>query len=128
MSEPERKAGEGRLSILVVEDEALVLMSLAGMLEELGHEPLEASNAAAAMSLLRGDRAIHVMITDINLPDMQGPDLVEQARGLRPRLPVIFSSGYRVEVSENLANGGPTAVLGKPYWVGELEKALRQVR
>ena len=124
MSDPSTPTAERRLSILVVEDEALVLMSLVDMLGELGHDVLEAGNAAAAISVLKADATVHLMLTDVNLPDMKGQVLAEQARALRPSLPVVFCTGYRMEVPEELARGGPTAVLSKPYWLGELEKAL----
>lgn len=116
-----------RLCVLVVEDEALVLMSVVDMLDELGHQVLEATSATAALTHLEAGRPVQVMLTDVNLPDMKGQELVAKARSLRPGLPVVFATGYRMAVPEDLAETGPTAVLGKPYWTAELEKALRQV-
>jgi CheY-like chemotaxis protein len=124
VSDPSTPAVERRLSILVVEDEALVLMSLVDMLGELGHDVLEAGNAAAALSFLRADGPVQLMLTDVNLPDMKGQALANEARTLRPSLPIVFCTGYRMDVPEELARSGPTGVLTKPYWLGELEKAL----
>ena len=125
MSDLPTQTAERRLSILVVEDEALVLMSLVDMLVELGHNVLEASNAAKAMAVLQAGDTVHLMLTDVNLPDMKGQALAEQARMLRPALPIVFCTGYRMDVPEDLARGGPTGVLNKPYWLGDLETALR---
>lgn len=128
LGEPDAATSGGRLSVLVVEDEVLVLMSVVDMLDELGHEALEASNATAAMAVLQSDRPIHVLLTDINLPDMKGQELAQHARVLRPYLPIVFTTGYQMDVPHDLAETGPTAVLGKPYWMSELDKALRRVR
>jgi CheY-like chemotaxis protein len=125
--EPSAAKNRERLRVLVVEDEALILMAAVDMLSELGHEPISASNAQAAMATLAGDAAVDVMLTDINLPDMNGRDLAAEARRQRPQLPVVFATGHRMGVPEELAGSGPTAVLGKPYWTNELAKALRQV-
>ncbi|HWT31964.1 MAG TPA: response regulator, partial [Propylenella sp.] len=113
--------------VLIVEDEALILMAAVDMLEEIGHEALTASNAEAAMAVLGSRDPVDVMLTDINLPDMNGEELARQARRLRPGLPIVFATGHRMGVPDELAGTGPTAVLGKPYWTRELEKALQQV-
>jgi CheY-like chemotaxis protein len=130
-----REAGNSRivsesresLRILVVEDEALILMAAVDTLAELGHEGVSASTGKAALSVLQGNDAIHAMLVDINLPDMDGKQIAAEARRLRPGLPIIFATGYRIDVPEDLAQTGPTVVLGKPYWMPDLERAIRQV-
>jgi signal transduction histidine kinase/CheY-like chemotaxis protein len=116
-----------RKRILIVEDEALILMAAEDMLTQLGHAVLTANNAKAAMAALAGGDSVDAMLTDVNLPDMDGCKLAEEARRLRPRLPVVFVTGYRMNVPDDIAGTGPTTVLGKPYWTAELDKALRQV-
>jgi CheY-like chemotaxis protein len=115
------------LSVLVVEDEVLISMAAVDTLRELSHTAKAASNAKAALAILQGAEVVDVMIVDINLPDMNGQQLAEEARRLRPGIPIVFATGYRMDVPENLALTGPTAVLGKPYWTKDLEKALGQV-
>ena len=115
------------MKILLVEDEALILMAAVDTLEELGHEVETASNAAAALTALRRDDSIAVMITDVNLPDMDGKKLAAEARQVRPRLPIVFATGYGMTVPPELAASGATAVIGKPYWAKDLEKAIRDV-
>ena len=119
--------GSSGLSVLVVEDEVLISMAAVDTLRELSHTAVAASNAKAALAILQGAEAVDVMIVDINLPDMNGRQLAEEARRLRPGIPIVFATGYRMDVPENLALTGPTAVLGKPYWTKDLEQALGQV-
>ncbi|HEX2264911.1 MAG TPA: response regulator, partial [Solirubrobacterales bacterium] len=92
--------------VLIVEDEALILMAAVDMLEEIGHEVLTASNAEAAMAVLAGGDPVDVMLTDINLPDMNGEELARQARRLRPGLPVVFATGHRMGVPDERAGTG----------------------
>jgi CheY-like chemotaxis protein len=115
------------LRILVVEDEALILMAAVDTLAELGHEGVSASTGKAALKVLESTDAVHAMLVDINLPDMDGKQIAAEARRLRPGLPIIFATGYRIDVPEDLAQTGPTVVLGKPYWTPDLERAIRQV-
>lgn len=117
---------EGR-NILVVEDEALILMSVIDMVEELGYRAIGASNAAAALAEIEGGTDFHAMITDVSLPDMPGQDLARVARQHRDALPVVFSTGHRLEISADLAASGPTTVLGKPYWTDQLAEAIAKV-
>ena len=116
------------LCILVVEDEALIAMAAVDTLGEIGHTAVTASSGKAALDILRRDKPVDVMLLDMNLPDMPGVKVAEEARLLRPQLPIVFATGYRMDVPSGLAETGPTAILGKPYWVDDLRKAIDQVR
>jgi PAS domain S-box-containing protein len=83
-----------RLKILAVDDDVLILMNTAAMLEDLGHEVLEASTGAEALDLLRADHAIDLLITDQSMPNMLGTQLAHFAAEIRPDLPVILATGY----------------------------------
>ncbi len=80
-----------RLRVLLVEDEALVRMTTAEMLAELGHEVLEAATAEEALDQL--DAAVDLVITDIGLPGADGLTLAATARQRTPTLPVIVATG-----------------------------------
>jgi PAS domain S-box-containing protein len=83
-----------RSTILVVDDDFLISMSTADMLEELGHKPIEANSVERALELLRNDPTIDLMITDYAMPGMTGGDLALAAREIRPDLPVLLATGY----------------------------------
>jgi CheY-like chemotaxis protein len=113
--------------ILVVEDEALILMATLDMLRELGHEPLSARCAGAAIDRFERDSPVDLLLTDVNLPDMHGHLLAAELRSRTPGLPVIFATGYRLTIAETVAASGPFAILSKPFLVSELADAIRKV-
>jgi PAS domain S-box-containing protein len=85
--------GQGE-TILVVEDDATVRLIINDVLEELGYVVLMAPDARAAIPLLQSDRDIHLMVSDVVLPHVNGRKLAEIARAARPGLKVLFVSGY----------------------------------
>jgi PAS domain S-box-containing protein len=90
-SEPPRGDGE---TILVVEDDTTVRLIISEVLEELGYDVLVASDARPAIPLLQSDRPIHLMVSDVVLPHINGRKLAEIARAARPDLKVLFVTGY----------------------------------
>jgi CheY-like chemotaxis protein len=86
-------------------------------LQELGYEVLEADGSHQALDTLqRQDRRIDLLLTDVVLPGMDGPELAHRATELRPSLPVLFISGYTDEdiVRRGLIEGGHP-FLQKPF-------------
>jgi len=82
-------------TILVVDDELCVLTIVKCMLECGDYNVLLASSAAAAFRIAENhDVAIDLLLTDVVMPDMQGPDLAERVLALRPKIKVLFMSGY----------------------------------
>jgi CheY-like chemotaxis protein len=86
-----RGAGE---RVLVVEDEDAVRMLVREVLEELDYEPVEIADPAAAPPCLASGERIDLMISDIGMPGINGRELADQARRLRPGLPILFITGY----------------------------------
>ena len=85
---------EAKVSILVVDDDALIAMSTADMLADLGHSVIEAYSAEAALDILNGRREIDLLITDYAMPRMTGVELAKAAHDIRPDLPVLLATGY----------------------------------
>jgi CheY-like chemotaxis protein len=116
---------ERRGKILVVEDVMLIRMATVDMVEQIGFQATEAGDGAEALAILQKDPEIEILLTDLGLPGMNGRQLVEEARRLRPDLKVIIASGYS---TESAAGGRPTDVdikhLTKPFDLGQLRRAL----
>lgn len=107
--------------ILVVDDDALILMSAVMMLEDLGHEVREASSAVQALEILEQEEGFDLVITDHAMPRMTGAELVRILRDRYPALPVILASGY-AELPSDLA--GEIRRLGKPFTQIQLSEAI----
>ena len=81
-------------TILVVEDDSDVRAYLADVLRGLDYHVVTAPNAEAALDLLRSDKPVDLLLTDIIMPGWNGRDLSNQAERLRPGLRVLFMTGY----------------------------------
>jgi CheY-like chemotaxis protein len=80
--------------ILLVDDDDMVREVLMEQLAEYGYEVLPAEQAATALALLDANEPVHVLITDLKMPGMDGIALIRETRQRRPRLPVILLTGY----------------------------------
>ena len=87
---------KGRWTVLVVEDEEVVRMAVLDEFQERGFDALGARDPMTALPILKSDRAIDLLITDIGLPGFDGRRLVDMARDLRPELRVLFLTGYSI--------------------------------
>lgn len=81
-------------TILVVDDDALITLNTVDVLKERGHHALEAFSGAEALSLIDKHPDIGALITDYAMPGMNGVELAEAVRALRPGLPVLLTTGY----------------------------------
>ena len=82
------------LSVLVVDDDSLVLTSTCLLLEDLGHRVISASCGARALELFNSEPQIDLVITDMAMPQMSGAQLANAIRILRPDVPIILATGY----------------------------------
>ncbi|WP_277762075.1 PAS domain-containing sensor histidine kinase [Pseudomonas sp. A34-9] len=83
-----------RLSVLVVDDDSLVLTSTSLLLEDLGHRVIGATSGAQALALFDQGEVVDLMITDMAMPQMTGAQLAHAVRLLKPDLPIILATGY----------------------------------
>jgi DNA-binding response OmpR family regulator len=110
--------------ILLVEDEPLISMMTAEMLEDAGFVAEEAATAAEAISKLTQRFAAAVI--DLGLPDRPGDDLTREVRRQFPDMPVVIATGRdRNEVARIFADDDKVAAIGKPYDGPMLLNALR---
>jgi signal transduction histidine kinase/CheY-like chemotaxis protein len=85
----------GRKTVLIAEDEDAVRELASEFVESAGYEVLPAKDGIEALVLAqRSDQPIHVLITDVVMPRMRGPELAKQLKRLRPGLKVVYMSGY----------------------------------
>jgi CheY-like chemotaxis protein len=115
--------------VLVVEDEAVVRLLVVEVLEELGYVPLEAVDAASGLRVLRSAARIDLLVTDVGLPGgMNGRQLADAARQIRPGLKVLFITGY----AQNAAIGNGIlepgmAMLSKPFALDALGAKIHKM-
>jgi CheY-like chemotaxis protein len=115
---PGRGGGE---SILLVEDTAEVRQVTEEILREAGYAVVAVDCASDALSVIRSDQKIDLLLTDIGLPDMNGRKLVEVARAWRPALSILFMTGYEEDPSAaKQFSELRTALIQKPFNVAQL--------
>lgn len=115
-----------QVRILVVEDEPLIRLFVADILEDAKFNVEEAANAAEALSQLSPNTPFDAVIIDVGLPDKRGDVLADEIRAAWPELPIVIASGHDKNVlAQRFADDGRVRVLGKPYYGDMLLAALR---
>jgi PAS domain S-box-containing protein len=118
----ERPAANCRL--LLVEDHLQVRTIVGTVLRSGGYEVLEAADGAEALPLLQRQQ-IDLLISDVVMPHMSGPELAGHARELNPGLPVILCSGYAADSRNTGGDVADYLCLEKPFSAAELLEAVR---
>ena len=112
------------ITVLAVDDDALVLMNTVAMLEDLGHTVFEAYSGKEALEILQREDSIDLVVTDQAMPKMTGTELAKVIRNKWPDIPVLLATGY--------ADMGPRDEIGlpklsKPYLPRDLAAAILQI-
>ena len=121
-------AGGGRV-VMVIDDEPTIRMLIAEVLEEQGYSAIEASDGPSGMRVLESSVRIDLLITDVGLPNgMNGRQIADAARELRPALKILFITGY----AENAVIGNGhldkgMQVLTKPFEMDGLARKIREL-
>ena len=121
-------AGGGE-TVLIVDDEAAVRMLVSEVLGDLGYDVIEAADGVMALPILRGDRRIDLLVTDLGLPGgMNGRQLADAARLLRTGLKVLFITGYAEHALVDLGQSDSgTQVLAKPFAIAALARRVGEL-
>jgi len=116
-------------TVLLTEDDPAVRTLLLGALCNWGYQVLEAADPLEAIHLAEDfPDSIHLLITDVVMPHVNGPELAQRVQALRPEIRVMFISGYTDGVvinQEGFLNGA--AFLQKPFNLGDLSQKVRSV-
>lgn len=124
---PERDL-TGKGTILLVEDEDPVRMFACRALENKGYHVLQANSGEAGLEIVSNlNTKIDLLITDVVMPNMDGPALVNAARKDRPNLPVIFVSGYAEDVFRKNLEDEEFQFLPKPFTLKELAETVKSI-
>jgi two-component system cell cycle sensor histidine kinase/response regulator CckA len=115
-------------TVLLVEDEPVVLRLARDLLEDKGYRVISASSGADALQIVqKREDPIHLLITDVVMPEMSGPQLADRLRKLLPAMRVLYMSGYTDD--EMLCRKGlpeNSAFLQKPFTTEEFLQKTRE--
>jgi len=116
----------GNHAILVVEDDPRVLVSTVDALLELGYDPISCGEPENAEKLMAEHSHIRLILTDVVMPVMTGPELVAKLSPLYPHVGVLFVTGFAGDVVDEADAFGGHAVLRKPFTIGTLARAVEE--
>lgn len=125
-SAPRASAGE---TVLIVDDEPSVRMLVTEVLAELGYTAIESGDGASALTVLRSDTRIDLLVTDVGLPGgMNGRQLADFGRTVRPALKVLFITGYAEKAAMGDLGLSPgMAILTKPFAMDGLATRIKEL-
>jgi two-component system response regulator FlrC len=114
--------------VLIVDDEPAIRLLLDNVLAGMGHTPLVVQDAETALALLH-EQAVDLVVTDKNLPNMSGIELLAQIRSRWPALPVVLITGYAsVDSALKAQELGASGFLVKPFGdIREVEEEVARV-
>jgi len=114
--------------VLLIEDEEMVRTLVRAILEAKGYEVMEARTPNEALRLGSDGTPVDILLTDVVMPEMNGPQIAAQLAAAHPGLKVLYMSGYTDDavVRHGVAEG-TTAFLQKPFNAGALTAKLREV-
>ncbi len=123
-SAPPPRSTWGTGTILLVEDEDMVRAVAERALTRQGYTVLTASDGEQGLEVLSETETIDLLVSDVLMPNMDGPAMVREARRARPDLPVLFMSGYAEEQLRKSIDIENIAFLPKPFSVAQLSEAV----
>ena len=118
---------KGTETVLMVEDEDQIRDMVGEYLQQNGYTVLRAQNGREALEIAQRYKGlIHLVITDVVMPELGGRELAEQLKRLRPRTKVLFTSGYLDVGRDEKPAEQPAMILQKPFALSVLAKKIRE--
>jgi PAS domain S-box-containing protein len=107
-------------TVLLVEDDASMRVLVAEVIRELGCRVVEAADGPAGLRTLQSDDEVDLLVTDVSLPGLNGRQLAEAGRELRPSLPILLITGFAGSPAAEWDLGPGVEVIGKPFRMNKL--------
>jgi two-component system cell cycle sensor histidine kinase/response regulator CckA len=125
---PDTRQLNGTETILLVDDDERLRKLTAKLLRSRGYTVVEASDGAEALAICAQDRSLDMILSDVMMPGIRGPELIQKLKSLRPTLKVMLMSGYTADAIDQLGiDSSGVVFLSKPFSVVELAAKVRQV-
>ncbi|HAS83217.1 MAG TPA: hypothetical protein DCS43_11240 [Verrucomicrobia bacterium] len=127
--EPEREHTHAGATVLIVEDESAILRLACRMMQKEGFNVLSAGHPHEALKLAREHKgALHLLLTDVMMPEMNGRELSEAIRPMFPEVRCLFMSGYADDILDgHVGDGFRCGFINKPYRRDELLASVRKL-
>jgi CheY-like chemotaxis protein len=127
----EESSGDHRAAanevVLIVEDEAVVRLLIVEALNDLGYQALETADSAAALRILQSSQRVDLLVSNIGLPGLNGRQLADAARVKRPRLKVLFVTGYAEDAAGSFFLEPGMEIVTKPFTMELLASKIREM-
>ncbi len=123
------RAKPSAATILLVDDEEMILQTVGGMLEKMGHRAMTASTGMEALAQIAEDpEAIDLVILDLIMPEMGGEETCRRIRRIDHRIDVLLSSGYSASIgADRLVEGNCRGFIQKPYTFEKLSSKIGEI-
>ncbi len=123
----EQRQGGGRCSVLVIDDDEQFCRTIGSMLAQFGFRERQATSGAKALDLVARD-APDLILLDLLMPEMNGPQFLTELRETHPTLPVVIVTGYPDStMMREASRHPPILLLAKPVESALLERTVRSV-
>jgi PAS domain S-box-containing protein len=120
---------QGSETLLVVEDEAAFRELLRDGLQAKGYHVLVAENGVEALRVAEEySGPIRVLVTDVIMPQMSGPELARTLRKIRPNTDVLYMSGYTDDKVSDASSSGDLTLMHKPFYIDDLVRKIQEIR
>jgi CheY-like chemotaxis protein len=124
-----QKALKGSETILLIDDEDIVIDVGGQILERLGYRALTARSGKEAIEIYRANKnKINIVILDVIMPDMGGGETYDRLKEINPEIKVLLSSGYSINgQASEIMNRGCNGFIQKPFNVEQLSRKIRDI-
>jgi excisionase family DNA binding protein len=120
----QRKSGQTKANILIIDDDEIIRLLFMKTLEELGHRVVSAETSSDGLELVK-QWDFDVVFLDLRMPGMDGAELFHQIKIIKPKLPVIIITGYPdSDMMARALTHGPFAVMNKPFSESDIVEVL----